>query len=85
MVAIAPHSLDDTRKHLSTNTYPFLVLPDPEGSVFDSYDVTSRMISLGQQPAAFIVGTDGKISFDAVGAQQWDLVSADELIAKLHT
>jgi peroxiredoxin len=83
VVAIAPHSLDDTRKHLKTNTYPFTVLADPDGTTFDTYDVTSRLISLGQQPALFVIGTDGLVSFDAVGNQQWDLVGPDKLVQLL--
>jgi peroxiredoxin len=83
VVAIAPHSADDARKHLKNNTYPFTVLPDPDGKVFDAYDVTSRLISLGQQPALFIIGTDGKVIFDAVGNQQWDLVGPDKIISVL--
>lgn len=83
VVAIAPHSIDDTKRHLKTNTYPFTLLPDDDGSVFDAYDVTSRLISLGQQPALFIVQPDGTVSFDAIGSQQWDLVGPDELVKKL--
>jgi peroxiredoxin len=82
IVAIAPHSQDELVKHLKTNTYPFTVLADTDGKVFEAYDVTSRMISLGQQPALFIVDSAGVVRFDAIGAQQWDLVGPEEL-AKL--
>jgi peroxiredoxin len=81
VVAIAPHDADDTAKFLRSNSYPFAVLPDPDGAVFKAYDVTSRLLSLGQQPAAFVVGPDGKIVFDAVGGQQWDLVDPTTLLA----
>jgi peroxiredoxin len=82
IVAIAPHSHDELVKHLKTNSYPFTVLADPEGGVFAAYDVTSRMISLGQQPAMFIVDDKGIVRFDAIGDQQWDLISPKQL-AKL--
>ena len=78
-MAIAPHSHDELVKHLKTNNYPFTVLADPDGDVFKAYDVTSRMASLGQQPAMFIVDTKGLVAFDAVGGQQWDLVSPKQL------
>ncbi len=84
LVAIAPHSVDDARSHLKTNTYPFAILPDPDGTVFNAYDVTSRLASLGQQPAVFIVGTDGYVVYDAVGSQQWDLVGPDKIISLLR-
>jgi peroxiredoxin len=83
IVAIAPDDIDGLKKHLATNAYPFTVLADKDGSVFDAYDVTSRMISLGQQPGLFVVGKDGKVAFDAIGNQQWDLVRPDALAAEL--
>ena len=84
VVVIAPHSVDEVKKHLATNTYPFVLLADTDGKVFDAYDVTSRLISLGQQPALFIVRPDRTVKFDAVGSQQWDLVGPDELIKELQ-
>lgn len=79
IVAIAPDSVESLKKHLSKNDYPFLVLADTDGKVFDAYDVTSRLISLGQQPALFIVDTAGIVRFDAVGKSQWDLISPKQI------
>jgi peroxiredoxin len=84
IVAIAPHSNDEVVKHLKSNSYPFTVLGDPDGNVFTDYDVTSRMISLGQQPALFIVDTKGIVRFDAIGSQQWDLIGPDRLKVELE-
>jgi peroxiredoxin len=84
IVAIAPDDVAGLKKHLATNTYPFTVLADADGSVFEAYDVTSRMISLGQQPGLFVIGTDGNVAFDAIGNQQWDLVRPKELAAELR-
>jgi peroxiredoxin len=83
IVAIAPDDVAGLKKHLSTNTYPFTVLADETGAVFEAYDVTSRMISMGQQPGLFVVGRDANVSFDAIGNQQWDLVKPKELAAQL--
>jgi peroxiredoxin len=83
IVAIAPDSVDSLKKHLAKNTYPFEVVADTDGKVFDAYDVTSRLISLGQQPALFVVDMDGTVRFDAVGNQQWDLISPKEIAAQL--
>ena len=82
-MAIAPHSVDELTDHLTKNSYPFTLVADESGAVFDAYDVTSRMMSLGQQPACFIVDTEGIVRFDAIGAQQWDLVGPKELIKRL--
>lgn len=78
-MAIAPHSVSELTAHLAKNPYPFTLVADEDGSAFDAYDVTSRMISLGQQPAMFIVDKTGTIRFDAIGSQQWDLVGPKEL------
>jgi peroxiredoxin len=83
IVAIAPHSVEELDAHLARNSYPFTLVADATGAVFDAYDVTSRMMSLGQQPACFIVDTAGIVRFDAIGAQQWDLVGPKELIERL--
>ena len=84
IVAIAPDSVASLQKHLKTNTYPFPVLADPDGKAFDAYDVTSRLLALGQQPALFIVDSTGTVRFDAVGKSQWDLVSPADLGVELQ-
>ncbi len=82
-MAIAPDTIDGLKKFTSKEKFPFPVTADTDGSVFEAYDVTSRLVSLGQQPAMFIVDRDGKVSFDAIGAQQWDLISPEQLVEAL--
>ena len=82
-MAVVPDDAAGIAKHLKSNTYPFSFVADPDGKVFEAYDVTSRMLSLGQQPALFIVGTDGLVKFDAIGKQQWDLVSPKDIAKEL--
>lgn len=84
LVAIAPHSVEELTAHLAKNDYPFPLVADTDGAVFDAYDVTSRMVSLGQQPALFIIDGEGIVRFDAIGAQQWDLVGPRELTERLR-
>ena len=74
-MAIGPHTAEEVAKHLREHPTPFALLPDPQGTVFDAYDVPSRLISLGQQPATFVIDREGVIRFDAVGAQQWNIPS----------
>jgi peroxiredoxin len=83
IVAIAPDTIEGLTKFTSKESFPFPVAADADGSVFEAYDVTSRLVSLGQQPALFIVNSDGKVSFDAIGAQQWDLISPQRLVEEL--
>jgi peroxiredoxin len=75
VVAIGPHSVAEVAKHLAEHPTPFALLPDPDGEVFAAYDVPSRLISLGQQPATYVIDRNGIIRFDAVGAQQWNIPS----------
>jgi peroxiredoxin len=84
IVAIAPDTVEGLKTHLKTNTYPYTLLADPDGATFDAYDVTSRLISLGQQPGLFVVAADGTIAFDAIGDQQWDLVKPAQLAKQLE-
>jgi peroxiredoxin len=88
VVAIGPHSADEVAKHLKQNPTPFALLPDADGAVFAAYDVPSRLMSLGQQPATFVIDRTGIIRFDAVGAQQWNIPSNAtvlEVLDKLGT
>ena len=48
-------------------------LVDEDHAVFDAYDVTSRLISLGQRPALFVIDADGVVRFERVGTQQYNI------------
>lgn len=83
MLAIAPHDLATVAKFVAGEPMPFPVLADPDHTVFDLYDVASRALSLGQRPAVFVVGADGRVRFDAVGTQQWQIPGNDEVLEVL--
>ena len=83
MIAIAPHDVDTVAKFLAKEPMPFPVLADPDHTVFDRYDVASRALSLGQRPAVFVIGADGRVRFDAVGTQQWQIPGNDEVLEVL--
>jgi len=50
--------------------------------VFDAYDVASRLSSLGQRPAVFVVDRQGIVRFDSIGTQQWQIPSNDTVLAE---
>ncbi len=83
IVAVAPDDLAGLQRHMKSNSYPFVVVADLDGKVFEAYDVTSRLLALGQQPAMFIVDTAGVVRFDAVGKNQWDLISPKQIQKEL--
>ena len=76
VVAIAPDTAEGVAKFTADNHYPFPLLADSDHTVFDGYDVASKLMSLGQRPAVFLVGRDGIVRFDSVGTQQWQIPTA---------
>ncbi len=83
VVAIAPDTADGVARFVRDSDYPFPLLPDENHEVFDAYDVVSKMMSLGQRPAVFVVDAEGTVRFDAIGTQQWDIVSNDKVLEVL--
>lgn len=83
VVAIAPDTEQGVAKFIDGNPYPFSLLPDENHTVFDSYDVISTMMSLGQRPALFVVDRGGVVRFDSIGTQQWQIPSNDNVLTVL--
>jgi peroxiredoxin len=83
VVAIAPDTAEGVARFVRDNSYPFPLLADADHTVFDAYDVVSRMMSLGQRPAMFVVDRDGTVRFDSIGTQQWEIPSNDTVLAVL--
>lgn len=44
------------------------------------YGVASKLTSLGQRPALFIVDRDGIVRYGHVGTQQWEIPGNDEVL-----
>ena len=83
MVSIAPDTVEGVCRFVRNGGYPFPLLADPEHAAFDAYDVVSKLASLGQRPAVFLVDRDGIVRLDAIGTQQWDIASNDDILALL--
>ena len=83
VVAVAPDQPEGIAKFTRDNPYPFPILADADHSVFDAYDVVSRMASLGQRPAVFIIDRDQRVSFDSIGTQQWQIPGNSAVLAEL--
>ena len=84
-MAIAPDTAEGVAKFVAGNEYPFSLLPDADHVVFDSYDVISTMMSLGQRPALFVVDGEGTVRFDSIGTQQWQIPSNDNVLAVVES
>lgn len=82
-MAIAPHTVEEAAAFAGERDYPFPMLCDPGLDVFRAYDVQSKLASLGQRPAVFVIDAEGVVRFDSVGSQQWQIPSVDELLGVL--
>ena len=83
VVAIGPHSREEVASFSEGKGFPFPLLADPDHQVFDAYDVQSRMASLGQRPAVFVVDAGGTVRFDSIGTQQWQIPTNDSVLKVL--
>jgi peroxiredoxin len=83
VVAIAPDTAEGVARFVRDDAYPFSLLPDEHHEVFDAYDVVSRLMSLGQRPAMFVVDREGTVRFDSIGTQQWEIPSNETVLAVL--
>jgi peroxiredoxin Q/BCP len=85
ILAISAESAAASESYLRSHPLPFPTLIDDDHVVFDAYDATSRLLSLGQRPALFVVDADGIIRFDEVGAQQWNIPSNRTVLGVLES
>jgi thioredoxin-dependent peroxiredoxin len=85
VLAIAPETPASADKYLKANPMPYPLLVDEDHAVFDSYDVVSKLASLGQRPALFVVDAQGIVRFNEVGTQQWQIPPNDQVLELLRT
>jgi peroxiredoxin Q/BCP len=85
VLAISAESPERSEAYLRSHPLPYPTLVDADHEVFDAYDVTSRMMSLGQRPALFVVDADGIVRFEEVGAQQYNIPRNDKVIEILES
>jgi peroxiredoxin Q/BCP len=85
ILAVSAESARASEAYLRAHALPFPTLVDEDHAVFDAYDVTSRLMSLGQRPALFVVDAAGVVRFDEIGAQQWNIPSNRRVLAVLDS
>jgi thioredoxin-dependent peroxiredoxin len=83
VVTVAPDTSEGVARFVRDSDYPFPLLADVDHAVFDSYDVVSTLMSLGQRPALFVVDATGTVRFDSIGTQQWQIPSNENVLAVL--
>jgi thioredoxin-dependent peroxiredoxin len=85
VLAISAESAKRSEGYLRSHPLPYPTLVDEEHAVFDAYDVTSRMISLGQRPGLFVIDADGVVRFEEVGAQQYNIPPDEQVLKVLES
>ena len=85
MLAISAESPARSESYLRSHPLPYPTLVDADHEVFDAYDVTSRLISLGQRPALFVIDAEGVVRFEEVGAQQYNIPPDDKVLEVLES
>jgi peroxiredoxin Q/BCP len=85
VLAISAESPARSEAYLKSHPLPYPTLVDDDHEVFDAYDVTSRMISLGQRPGLFVIDADGIVRFEEVGAQQYNIPPNEKVLGVLES
>lgn len=85
MVAVAPGGMgNDADKYVAKHgEFPFAIAVDDDHEVYDRYDVLSKLRSLGQRPAQFVIDGEGRVLYNQVGTHQTDIPPIDETLAVL--
>jgi peroxiredoxin len=85
VLAISAESPQRSEAYLRSHPLPYPTLIDEDHAVFDAYDVTSRMISLGQRPGLFVLDAEGVARFEEVGAQQYNIPPNEKVLGVLDS
>jgi len=85
VIAISAEGAAAGEAYLRSHPLPYPVAVDADHQTFDAYDVTSRMMSLGQRPGLFVVDGDGTIRFDSIGVQQWQIPPNEQVLEVLES
>ena len=80
VIAVSAEGLDAGERYVKSHPLPYPVAVDADHKTFDAYDVTSRMLSLGQRPGLFVVDGEGVIRFDSIGVQQWQIPENEKVL-----
>jgi peroxiredoxin len=85
VIAISAEGAGAAEAYLESHPLPYPVAIDADHETFDDYDVTSRLMSLGQRPGLFVVDGDGIIRYDSIGTQQWQIPPNEEVLSVLES
>ena len=73
VIAVLNDSPEHARAYFQQHTIPFPCLIDQEHTVYDRYQVESKVHSLGQRPGLFVIDREGMVRYAHIGWQQWEI------------
>ena len=73
VMAVLNDSPEHARAYFQQHPIPFPCLIDPAHTVYDRYQVESKVHSLGQRPGLFVIDREGVVRYAHVGWQQWEI------------
>ncbi|MCH7801007.1 MAG: redoxin domain-containing protein [Chloroflexi bacterium] len=80
VIAVLNDSAEHARTYFQQHAIPFPCLIDPEHTVYDRYQVESKVLSLGQRPGLFVIDRGGTVRYSHIGWQQWDIPKNVEVL-----
>ncbi len=80
VIAIVKDTTEKARAYFTDHAIPFPCLVDTDCNVYEQYEVKSKLLSLGQRPALFVIDREGIVRFANLGWQQWEIPSNQEVL-----
>lgn len=71
---------EQARAYFAEHEIPFPCLVDASHVVYDQYEVKSKLLSMGQRPALFVIDLEGVVRYAYLGWQQWEIPSNAEVL-----
>jgi len=80
IVTLVRDTPENARTYFQKHNIPFKCLADVTGEVYHRYEVKSKLLSLGQRPALFVLDRDGVVRYAYLGSQQWEIPGNKEVL-----
>lgn len=80
VIAIVKDTTEKAHAYFTDHAIPFPCLVDTDCNVYEQYEVKSKLLSLGQRPALFVIDREGIVRFANLGWQQWEIPGNQEVL-----
>ena len=84
VITVINSSPEKARDYVTRNGIPFPCLVDNGHTVYDLYQVESKVVSLGQRPGLFVIDRDGITRLAHIGWQQWEIQPNGKVLELCH-